>query len=59
MKFNIQYISYEGNQRNVTAEGEDEADAVRNAMDSEGNYSGDNIWKVITVEQCPENETEL
>jgi hypothetical protein len=49
--YRIDYLSFEGNNRWTTAKGEDEDDAVKNAIDAEGNYSGDNIYKVITVEE--------
>lgn len=54
----IEYLSYEGNVRFTYAEGNGEDEAVSNALDSEGNYSSDNIYKIINVEEGEEVEDE-
>jgi hypothetical protein len=58
MKYNIEYVSYEGNIRHTTGEGDNEDEAVYNAIDAQGNYSGDNIHVVISVEEAGEDEEE-
>jgi hypothetical protein len=52
--YSIEYLSYEGNVRHTYAVGNDEDEAINNAYDSEGNYSGDNIYKIISVEEGDE-----
>lgn len=47
--YTIEYLSYEGNIRVIECEGENEDDAISNAYDAEGNYSGDNIQKIISI----------
>jgi len=49
--YEIEYLSYEGNIRVVDSEGNSEDEAISNAIDSQCNYSGDDIQKVISVRE--------
>jgi hypothetical protein len=49
MEYEIEYLSYEGNVRSITIEADSEDEAVEIAFDSQGNYSGDNIHKIISI----------
>jgi len=49
MEYVIEYLSYEGNVRTITVDADSEEDAIDMAFDSESNYSGDNIQKIISV----------
>jgi hypothetical protein len=49
--YEIEYLSYEGNIRVVECEGNNEDEAIANAIDNQCNYSGDDIHKVIEVRE--------
>jgi hypothetical protein len=49
MEYVVEYLSYEGNIRTITVDADSEEDAINVAFNSELNYSGDNIQKIISV----------
>jgi len=50
MNYTITYLSFEGNVRTILIEDVDSEDeAIDSAYAAQGNYSGDNIHKIIEV----------
>jgi len=51
-KFELTYMSYEGNLRRMIVEAPSEDEVLGIALKEEGNYSSDNIKDVVRIEEC-------